>query len=349
MFARPVKAMTARSTPGARAAGEAPGIVREMLRSSGHPLDAATRNFMEPRFGHDFSRVRIHADTLASRSAEVLAARAFAVGSDIGFRQGEYAPDTDTGRHLLAHELTHALQQGASASASNGELVQRQTDDTLPSNIPAPAPPVFPPSPPPPHVGPDVYICWSPTEAAPIANHSWFRVGGPEPSPDHETFSLYPRLVKQAADGSSCAQGVTFRGAADADISRSGSCLKTPLNYACIETNFSRYPRGLYCPLGPNSNTFTGAVSRACNLPPNIAIPDLVPGFDAQPPQAGTFGPDWTTMTSTGALTCGPKDCGGPVAGSSASGDQPIPEVNVEDLPEAPIPEVNVEDLPQAR
>jgi hypothetical protein len=92
-------------------AGAAPPIVQEALAGSGAPLDSATRAFMEPRFGHDFSQVRVHTDPLASSSAGAVSARAYTVGADIVFREGQYSPATDDGRRLLAHELTHVVQQ----------------------------------------------------------------------------------------------------------------------------------------------------------------------------------------------------------------------------------------------
>lgn len=108
----------------------APHTVHEGLRSSGHPLDTATREFMEPRFGHDFSRVRVHTDQQASKSARALNASAYTVGQNIIFDGGRYAAGTDSGRRLLAHELAHVIQQQsnqASPSASNERMaVQRK-------------------------------------------------------------------------------------------------------------------------------------------------------------------------------------------------------------------------------
>jgi hypothetical protein len=99
---------------------EVPEIVYDVLRSGGLPLDHATREFMEPRFGHDFSDVRVHGDDRASQSAEGLNARAYAVGRDIVFAPGQYAPGTSEGRQLLAHELTHVVQQnGRQTDARN--------------------------------------------------------------------------------------------------------------------------------------------------------------------------------------------------------------------------------------
>jgi len=83
-------------------------------RSGGAPLDADTRSFMESRFGHDFSHVRIHTDSLAHRAAQTIQARAFTIGKDIWFAQGQYSPGSSSARHLLAHELTHTIQQGGS-------------------------------------------------------------------------------------------------------------------------------------------------------------------------------------------------------------------------------------------
>src|SRR5215218_8615211 len=88
-----------------------PPIVHDVLRSSGQPLDPATRTLMESRFGHDFSRVRVHTDTLASESAESVNALAYTVGRDVVFGDGLYAPGTSDGRGLLAHELAHVVQQ----------------------------------------------------------------------------------------------------------------------------------------------------------------------------------------------------------------------------------------------
>lgn len=91
--------------------GGVPSIVHEVLNSPGQPLDAATRAFMEPRFGHDFSHVRVHTDAKAEQSAQAMQARAYTVKSDLVFGGGQFAPSTIPGRRLLAHELTHVVQQ----------------------------------------------------------------------------------------------------------------------------------------------------------------------------------------------------------------------------------------------
>ncbi|EFH84857.1 DUF4157 domain-containing protein [Ktedonobacter racemifer] len=88
-----------------------PFIVHEVLRSSGQPLDQKTRAFMEPRFGHDFSQVRVHTDARATESARAVNALAYTVGRDVVFGSRSYNPHTIAGRFLLAHELTHVAQQ----------------------------------------------------------------------------------------------------------------------------------------------------------------------------------------------------------------------------------------------
>ncbi|NJM40844.1 MAG: DUF4157 domain-containing protein [Anaerolineae bacterium] len=93
--------------------GAAPAIVDAVLRSPGQPLDAQTRRFMEPRFGHDFSNVRVHIGDTAARSAQAVRAKAYTVGQDVVFGEGEHAPGSAGGKALLAHELTHTIQQTA--------------------------------------------------------------------------------------------------------------------------------------------------------------------------------------------------------------------------------------------
>jgi hypothetical protein len=88
-----------------------PPIVHEVLHSPGRPLDPATRAFMEPRFGHDFSQVRIHTNSSAAESARTVNAFAYTVGQDIVFNTGNYAPHTLSGLSLLTHELVHTVQQ----------------------------------------------------------------------------------------------------------------------------------------------------------------------------------------------------------------------------------------------
>ena len=100
-----------RAATNAGAANEVPPIVSEVLRSSGQPLDPGTRSFMESRFDHDFSRVRVHTDAKAAASARAVNARAYTVGHNLVFGAGHYSATSSQGRRLLAHELTHVVQQ----------------------------------------------------------------------------------------------------------------------------------------------------------------------------------------------------------------------------------------------
>ena len=90
---------------------EAPPSVADTLRSPGTPLEPDTRAFMESRFGHDFGQVRVHTDASAAASAESLNALAYTAGRHIVFGAGQYATATAAGRRLIAHELTHTIQQ----------------------------------------------------------------------------------------------------------------------------------------------------------------------------------------------------------------------------------------------
>jgi hypothetical protein len=106
----------------------APPIVHEVLSSPGGPLPATARAFFEPRFGHDFSGVRVHTDSRAAEAARSVRAKAFTVGRHTFFGEGQYSPETERGRTLLAHELTHVVQQ------SGGDaMLQRAENDTVPN------------------------------------------------------------------------------------------------------------------------------------------------------------------------------------------------------------------------
>jgi uncharacterized protein DUF4157 len=98
------------------------------LPSAGRLLEPATRAFMEPRLGRNFSEVRIHTDDHAARSAAALGAPAYTIGRDIAFGPGRYAPETSAGRELLAHELAHVRQQ-AGAEASGGPITIGRAND----------------------------------------------------------------------------------------------------------------------------------------------------------------------------------------------------------------------------
>jgi hypothetical protein len=99
-----------------------PPIVHDVLNSPGQPLDTGTRAFMEPRFGHDFSSVRVHTDARAAESTRSVNALAYTVGRNVVFGTGQYAPGTSEGQRLLAHELTHVVQQSSAPSSTDATI-----------------------------------------------------------------------------------------------------------------------------------------------------------------------------------------------------------------------------------
>lgn len=105
------------AAPAAAQSPEVPDSVHRTLAGSGRPLDAPVRRDMEQRFGQDFSQVRVHQDGAAAQSARDVGALAYTVGRNIVFGAGLFAPATTAGRRLLAHELTHTIQQVATAGA----------------------------------------------------------------------------------------------------------------------------------------------------------------------------------------------------------------------------------------
>jgi outer membrane protein OmpA-like peptidoglycan-associated protein len=121
---------------GADGGGEAPPIVHAALRSPGRPLDMPTRAFMESRFNHDFSQVRVHTDPLAAESARAMGALAYTAGQHLVFAPGRYSPASQGGRKIIAHELAHEVQQQAlppahgkgEAPSAEGTHLQRFAD-----------------------------------------------------------------------------------------------------------------------------------------------------------------------------------------------------------------------------
>ncbi len=123
-------ALLRRAAVNASPANAVPSLVHEVLRSPGQPLDAATRAFIEPRFGHDFSGVRVHADAKAAESARAVNARAYTVGENVVFGAGQFMPTAHTGQLLLAHELTHVMQQSNNQTAmQHSSLAISKPDD----------------------------------------------------------------------------------------------------------------------------------------------------------------------------------------------------------------------------
>ena len=104
--------------------------MNDVRSSPGQPLDATTRAFFEPRFGNDLGDVRVFTDSSAARSAQQINARAYTAGRNVVFDNGEYAPNTSSGRALLAHELAHVVQHGAAGVAATGVLLFRSENGT---------------------------------------------------------------------------------------------------------------------------------------------------------------------------------------------------------------------------
>jgi Domain of unknown function (DUF4157) len=116
-----------RSSKESTGESQAPSHVENQINSSkggGSSMDHGTQNFMESRFGADFSGVRIHTGSQAVQMSRELNAQAFTVGNDIYFNEGKYSPNSDSGKHLLAHELTHTVQQG-------GDKIQAKRENNL--------------------------------------------------------------------------------------------------------------------------------------------------------------------------------------------------------------------------
>ena len=115
------------------------------LRGGGQPLPESTRAFFEPRLGSDLSQVLAHTDAGAAEMAQTVNARAFAVRSNVFFGSGQYAPETEAGQRLLAHELVHTIQQGEASNSHDFQgRIQRQEAGSQPTTPPIMAQTIFP-------------------------------------------------------------------------------------------------------------------------------------------------------------------------------------------------------------
>ncbi|HEY5704638.1 MAG TPA: DUF4157 domain-containing protein [Terrimicrobiaceae bacterium] len=119
----PVTPPLQRKTVGYGAGANAPPIVNDALSSDGRPLDQTTRAFFEPRLGHELDSIRVHTDSKGAEAAQSINASAFTAGAHIVFATGCYRPDTRNGKELLAHELTHVIQQQAGGGGK--QTIQR--------------------------------------------------------------------------------------------------------------------------------------------------------------------------------------------------------------------------------
>jgi hypothetical protein len=237
----------------------------ESFRGRGSALSEADRAYFEPRFGSDFSGVRIHTGAEAADAAGAVQARAFTVGDDIVFGRGHYQPGSQEGRRLIAHELTHVLQRRRGAVSR--DRIQRT-----------------------------VYMCSKDLDTSPVGTHAFFRIGGSDVG--NPTLSLQP--VDQGDD---CWQGIPDRNY-PSDYNTTGVCAATGITRSCLESQFAAYPRGRYCTWGPNSNTFVGHVARQCGLS-NPDPAGWNPGIDASPPTSGTYAPSkWATLVLCTSKPC---------------------------------------------
>jgi len=123
-----------RKETGSEAVETTPSMVHGSLTSSGAPLDSTTRTYMEQRFGHDFDKVRVHTGGQADTAARQINSLAFTLGNDVVFREGQYAPHSNEGRRLLAHELTHVVQQ--SAGFATAAIQRQEATAATPASMP---------------------------------------------------------------------------------------------------------------------------------------------------------------------------------------------------------------------
>jgi len=123
-----------RKETGSEAVETTPSMVQDSLTSAGAPLDSTTRTYMEQRFGHDFDNVRVHTGGQADAAARQINSLAFTLGNDVVFRQGQYAPHSNEGRRLLAHELTHVVQQ--SAGSATAAIQRQEATAATPASMP---------------------------------------------------------------------------------------------------------------------------------------------------------------------------------------------------------------------
>jgi Domain of unknown function (DUF4157) len=112
-----------------------PSHVNDVLSKPGRPLDTTVRQLMEPRFGRDFSQVRVHADAKAAESARQVGSLAYTVGQDLVFGHDQYRPHSGPGRLLIAHELAHSIQQGSGSVGSSEDTAREEEADKATASV----------------------------------------------------------------------------------------------------------------------------------------------------------------------------------------------------------------------
>jgi hypothetical protein len=272
---------------------QAPQSVYDTLATPGHPLDAATRAFMEPRFGHDFSRVRIHTDPQAAQSAAAVNALAYTVRRDVVFGAGQYQPGTDAGKRLIAHELHQpGIQRKEMPDA--GVDAPADADFPLPGGVLNPysetVSPVIP-SPAP--------LPWIDVRAVPAAvaglfgyehlfivvtdttGRTWYYRGGP--GNKHCANTTWP------FEGIKTNAGQYKRGSYDWDPSapsvRVAHGRASDNKRNCFKKELSRIDTSCvqYNALGPNSNTVVRTLLQNCGLPLRKPAGTDTPGWSHRP------------------------------------------------------------------
>lgn len=264
---------------------------------TGQPLSEGTRSYFESRMGQEFGDVRVHTDSAAAESAVALSARAYTLGRDIVFGDGEYSPGTRSGDQLLAHELAHVVQQ---RHRSNG-VIQRQfitplapgggfgglmERDRQRENAAIAAPPA-----PTPAATAPFQVCSRPLQSAlgVLFNHAYVD------APPYRYAVISPLCTP--TDGGS---DDVLRGTAAQKFDNSPDpCGQSPVNCVdcnpapgvtdvgkCLRDAFAAYNNpNLYKGLGPNSNTFAGTLARACcaNMTPTPKALGWMPGWSDPP------------------------------------------------------------------
>ncbi|MGO9155488.1 eCIS core domain-containing protein [Mycobacterium sp.] len=299
--------------------GEVPGVVHDVLRSQGQPLDAGIRAFFEPRFGRNLSTVRIHTDPQAAQSAQEVKSLAYTVGHNIVFAAQRYAPTTPDGRRLLAHELAHVLQQGAvrRAPAADGTAfaphLQRQDDGTDNDGAGGPAagegqgaaafvpPPVTAPAP------ADAYVCGRRLNYPGlnlVFNHAYvnappdnYAIVAPLCTPTDGGFDNLILGTAAHKWDNSCDPGAAVPECIACRPKRGVTDVKK-----CLRNAYTAYNSPtMHKATGPNSNTFAFTLASAC-----CADITTTPPFSS-----GNY-PGWGDPPApTRPATCpgGPPDC----------------------------------------
>jgi outer membrane protein OmpA-like peptidoglycan-associated protein len=296
----------------------------QSLRGGGSALPSKARAFFEPRFGADFSSVRVHTGARAEHAARSIAARAFTVGHDIAFGAGQYFPDSDAGRRLLAHELTHVVQQTGSgvrqpslACHLASEVIQRAGDPAkIPPGLPCPTD-LTPGRP----AGTDLRFSLggsaiSPAHTATLTafRGAWLAAGGTDDITVHGYAST---IGEQGANWTlSCDRAVAVRAelirlgippvrisvVAHGESTDFGGAL-APNQHAVVSSSASFVPLPLVTGVLTAADSFAGRSTTRFGVGETVSL-----SFFSLPPRpAVDFGGlDWVLVTGGGAITPSP-------------------------------------------